>query len=52
MNEIKKEILEASYWEHFNALKSLSLIYKHTHPKMVRLAAGLEQLRLELEAFK
>lgn len=35
-NEIKIELLEYSYWEHFKALKDMSLILPLDHPKRVK----------------
>ena len=37
MSNIKVEILEYSYWEHFKALKDIALILPIEHPKRKKL---------------
>lgn len=49
MHEIKLEILNGSYWEHFKYAKELALIYPLNHPKRVKIEKEvniiLEQLK-------
>jgi len=52
VDEIKLEILEYSYWEHFNSLKSVALILPIEHPRRQRLEAELERIREEINNIK
>jgi len=49
---IKIEILEYSYWEHFKAMKDISLILPLTHPKRVKIENALEDILCQLKKLK
>lgn len=48
MNQIKREILLASYWEHHKFEKELALIYPIDNPKRLRVQKEVEKIRLQL----
>ena len=50
--DIKIEILEYSYWEHFKAMKDISLILPLTHPKRVKIGNALEDILCQLKKLK
>jgi hypothetical protein len=49
---IKLQILEYSYWEHFKALKDISLILPITHPKRILLDNEVNKLQKEIHDLK
>jgi len=51
-NEIKIELLEYSYWEHFKALKDISLILPLDHPKRVKLEKTTNELLGKMHELK
>jgi hypothetical protein len=52
MKEIQLQILNQSYWMHFNEAKFLALYYSPEHPQMKLLAKTIEDLRIEIEKIK
>ncbi len=46
--DIKNEILEYSYWEHFKYAKDLALILPVEHPKRKLIEAKVNELSMEL----
>ena len=46
---IKLEILQYSYWEHFKAAKDLSFILPIEHPKRVELQNTINSLIVEIK---
>ncbi len=46
MDEIRQEILNYSYWEHFKEAKALALILPIDHPKRVYIENELKALTL------
>lgn len=52
MNNIKKEILEGNYWEHFKLAKDLALILDINHSKRIKIDNAINQIRIELEKLK
>lgn len=46
---IKLEILNASYWEHFKYAKDLALIYPLKHPKRLKIE---KEINIILEQIK
>lgn len=52
MNEIRREILQGSYWEHFNKAKSMALIYPLEHPIRKELERELIKLTEKLQLIK
>jgi len=49
MVDIKLEILQYSYWEHFKAYKELALILLVGHPKRVALQTEIDKLLIEIK---
>jgi hypothetical protein len=49
---IKLQILEYSYWEHFKALKDISLILPITRPKRILLDNEVNKLQKEIHDLK
>lgn len=49
MDEIKFELLKASYWEHFKFAKDLALIYPVNHPKRINIENELSIIQKQLE---
>ena len=49
MNEIKLEILKASYWEHFKMAKDLDLTLPLGHPKRVLIEAETNIISHEIQ---
>ena len=49
---IRLQILEYSYWEHFKALKDISLILPITHPKRKLLDKEVDNLQNEIIRLK
>ena len=49
---IKLQILEYSYWEHFKALKEMSLILPLKHPKRLELENEVNILQKEINDLK
>jgi hypothetical protein len=49
---MKLEILEYNYWEHFKALKDISLILPINHPKRILLENELNKLQKEIHNLK
>jgi hypothetical protein len=49
---IKLQLLEYSYWEHFKALKDISLILPITHPKRILLDNEVNKLQKEIHDLK
>ncbi len=52
MKEIKLEILEYSYWEHYNHSKSISLILPLEHPKRKLIEKEVNKLADEINKLK
>lgn len=52
MDELKIEILEYSYWEHFKALKDIALILPIEHPKRKKLEKAINEILKELHELK
>lgn len=52
MNEIKLEILTASYWEHFKMAKDLALTVPIGHPKRVKIENALNEIQAEINELK
>lgn len=52
MSNIEKEILLASYWEHFNMAKSLSMIYDITDHRRIRIEKEVNKITQQLQKFK
>lgn len=52
MNSINIEILEYSYWEHFKALKDVSLILPIEHPKRKQLEKATNEILNQLQTIK
>jgi hypothetical protein len=52
MNNIGIEILEYSYWEHFKALKDISLILPLNHPKRKKFEKTTNEILKELQDLK
>lgn len=52
MNEIKLEILTASYWEHFKYAKDLSMVLPLSHPKRVKAEKAVNDIQTEIQALK
>ena len=48
----KIEILEYSYWEHFKALKDISLVLPMTHPKRKKIEKSANEILEELHKLK
>ena len=48
MNNIKLDILNASYWEHFKFAKDLALILPLDHPKRKRVEAEVDRIQKEI----
>jgi len=44
MTDIKLEILAFSHWEHFKALKDLSRVLPHDHPRIIQLQEEVNKL--------
>ena len=49
---IKLQILEYSYWEHFKALKEISLILPIYHPKRIILDKEVDKIQKQIHNFK
>lgn len=49
---IKLQILEYSYWEHFKALKEMSLILPLKHPRRLELESEVNKLQKEINDLK
>ena len=47
-NDMEKQILLASYWEHHKTAKEFSLIYPIKHPKRLRIEKELNLLSNQL----
>lgn len=52
MDNIKIEILEYSYWEHFKALKDVALILPIEHQKRKKLENAANEILKELHELK
>jgi hypothetical protein len=52
VQEIRLEILEASYWEHFKFAKDLSLYLPLDHPKRKVLESEINKLLHEINSIK
>lgn len=52
MNNISIEILEYSYWEHFKALKDISLTLSIDHPKRKNLEKSTSEILKKLNELK
>ncbi len=52
MDRIKIEILEYSYWEHFKALKDVSLILSLDDPRRKELEKATNEILKELHELK
>jgi hypothetical protein len=52
MDRIKIEILEYNYWEHFKALKDISLILPLEHPRRKILESSVNELLKKLHELK
>lgn len=52
MNNIKIQILEYSYWEHFKALKDASFILPLEHPQRKLLELETNKIQLQLQELK
>lgn len=50
--DIKLEILQASYWEHFKAAKDLALIYPPENEKIKRLTKTINELSEQINFLK
>ena len=48
MKEIKLQILNANYWEHFKCAKELAGFLPLNHPKRVRVESELNKMILEI----
>jgi hypothetical protein len=44
MNQIKLEILEYSYWEHFKYAKDISMVLPVNNPKRLRVEEELNKM--------
>jgi len=44
VDEIRREILQGSYWEHFKKAKDLALILPPEHPKRIALEKELNDI--------
>lgn len=49
MDEIRKEILRMSYWEHFKKAKEFALIYSPEHPVRIKLEQELKFILTQLK---
>ncbi len=45
MTNISKEILNASYWEHFKFAKELALILPIEHPKRIKIESEVNKIQ-------
>ena len=52
MKQIKIQILESSYWEHFKAAKDLSLILPLNHWKRKLIETEINKLQQEIKKLK
>ena len=52
MDEIKLELLNCSYWEHFKVAKDLSLILPIDHPKRKKIEKEVNKILLEIDILK
>lgn len=52
MSQIKLEILEASYWEHFKSAKDLASYLPLVHPKRKKLETELNRINEEIHKLK
>lgn len=48
INNISKEILQASYWEHFKVAKDLALYLEPNHPKRLALEKEINALLVKI----
>ncbi len=49
MDDIRKDILQLSYWEHFKKAKDLALILPPEHPQRLELEQELKTLLNQLK---
>lgn len=52
MEQLRLEILEYNYWEHFKYAKDLALILPLKHPKRVMLEKKLNEMVVEINQLK
>lgn len=52
MKQIKLEILEANYWEHYKYAKDISYIFSVSHPKRVQMEETLRIMISEINILK
>lgn len=52
MDNIKIQILEYNYWEHFKVLKDISLILPIEHEKRIQLEKSTNEIQKELHELK
>lgn len=52
MDEIKLELLQYSYWEHFKSAKDLALVLPLNHPKRNALERELNKIQKDIQKLK
>ncbi len=52
MANIKLEILQANYWEHFKFAKELGMYLTIDHPQRIKIEEELNKMQKELEQLK
>lgn len=52
MNDIKLEILEANYWEHFKTAKDFSFILPINHPKRQKIELEINKMIVKMKELK
>jgi hypothetical protein len=50
MNDIRFEILNFSYWEHFKAAKDLSLVLPPEHPRRAKIDQDMNDILKEMQS--
>lgn len=52
MDNLKLEILEGSYWEHFKIAKDMALIWDLNNPRRKKIETELNKISLEINKIK
>jgi hypothetical protein len=52
MEEIRLEILEYSYWEHFKMAKDMAMILPIDHPRRKKVEKEMNELQKEIQKIK
>lgn len=52
MTQIKLEILEANYWEHFKMAKDIALYLPLNHPKRVKIENEIKKILNTINSLK